>query len=172
MYCPQKDLLLIKQKNGFYTCHLIFLFSLLCQYLYTTWCTILNTFKINFKRIVTCYIVPLGQWSSDLWSRSYFDREKDFMALRSLAFGEGNGTPLQYSCLERPMDGGARQAAVHVVAKSRHDWATSLSFFTFMHWRRQWHPTPVFLLGESQRQRSLVSCRLWGCTESDTTEAI
>ena len=32
----------------------------------------------------------------------------------------------------------------------RHNWATSLSFFTFMHWRRQWQPTPVFLPGESQ----------------------
>ena len=32
----------------------------------------------------------------------------------------------------------------------RHDWATSLSLFTFMHWRRKWQPTPVFLLGESQ----------------------
>ena len=34
-------------------------------------------------------------------------------------FGEGNGTPLQYSCLENPMDGGAWGAAVHGVAKSR-----------------------------------------------------
>ena len=33
--------------------------------------------------------------------------------------GEGNGNPLQYSCLENPMDGGARKAAVHGVAKSR-----------------------------------------------------
>ena len=39
-----------------------------------------------------------------------------------------------------------------------------------MHWRRKWHPTPVFLPGESQGQGSLVGCRLWGCTESDTTE--
>ena len=31
----------------------------------------------------------------------------------------------------------------------RHDWATSLSLFTFMHWRRKWQPTPVFLPGES-----------------------
>ena len=52
----------------------------------------------------------------------------------------------------------------------RHDWATSLSLFTFMHWRRKWQPTPVFLPGESQVQRSLVGCRLWGLTESDTTE--
>ena len=43
------------------------------------------------------------------------------------AFGEGNGTPLQYSCLENPMDGGAWWAAVHAVAKSR----TWLSDFTF-----------------------------------------
>ena len=38
-------------------------------------------------------------------------------------------------------------------------------------WRRQWHPTPVLLPGESQGWGSLVGCRLWGCIESDTTEA-
>ena len=43
-----------------------------------------------------------------------------------------------------------------------HDWAPSLSPFTFMHWRRKWQPTPVFLLGESQGRGSLVGCRLWG----------
>ena len=43
-----------------------------------------------------------------------------------------------------------------------HDWMTSLSFFTFMHWRRKWQPTPVFLPGESQGRRSLVGCRLMG----------
>ena len=53
----------------------------------------------------------------------------------------------------------------------RHDWATSLSLFTFLHWRRKWQPTPMFLPGESQGQGSLVGCRLWGRTESDTTEA-
>ena len=51
------------------------------------------------------------------------------------------------------------------------DSATSLSLFTFLHWRRQWQPTPVFLPGESQGRGSLVGCRLWGRTESDTTEA-
>ena len=54
--------------------------------------------------------------------------------------------------------------------KIGHDWATSLSIFTFMHWRRKWQPTPVFLPGESQGQWSLAGCRLWGRTESDTTE--
>ena len=52
-----------------------------------------------------------------------------------------------------------------------HDWATLLSLFTFMHWRRKWQPTPVFLPGESQGRGSLVGCCLWGCIESDTTEA-
>ena len=52
----------------------------------------------------------------------------------------------------------------------RRDSATSLSLFTFMHWRRKWQPTPVFLPRESQGQGSLVGCCLWGHTESDTTE--
>ena len=52
-----------------------------------------------------------------------------------------------------------------------HDWVTWLSRFTFMHWRRQWQPTPVFLPAESQGRWSQVGCRLWGRTESDTTEA-
>ena len=51
-----------------------------------------------------------------------------------------------------------------------HDWAASLSLFTFMHWRRKWQPTPVLLPGESQGRGSLVGYRLWGRTESDTTE--
>ena len=132
--------------------------------------------------------------------------------------GEGNGNPLQCSCLENPRDEGARWAAVYEVAQSRtrlkwrsssssswekekamaphsstpawkipwmgepgrlqsmeslrvgHDWATSLSLFTFMHWRRKWQPSPVFLPGESQGWGSLVGCHLWGRTESDTTE--
>ena len=52
-----------------------------------------------------------------------------------------------------------------------YDWATWLSLFTFMHWRRKWQPTPVLLPGESQRRGSLVGFRLWGRTESETTEA-
>ena len=91
------------------------------------------------------------------------------MSLKA-TFGEGNGTPLQYSCLENPMDRGAWQTAVHGVAKSR----TRLSDFTFtfhfMHWRRKWQPTPVFLPGESQGRGSLEGYCLWGHTESDMTE--
>ena len=79
------------------------------------------------------------------------------------------GTPLQYSCLENLMDRGAWWAAVHGVTKSRTR-LTALSLFTFMHCRRKWKPTPVFLPGESQGWGSLMGCRLWGHTESDTTE--
>ena len=65
--------------------------------------------------------------------------------------GEGNGTALQYSCLENPMDRGAWWAAVRGVAEGR----TRLSdfTFTFTHWRRKWQPTAVFLPGESQGRR-------------------
>ena len=95
---------------------------------------------------------------------------RQFVASRP-AFGEGDGTPPQYSCLGNPMDGGAWQATVHGVAKSR----TRLSDFTFTFHihasRRKWQPTPVFLPGESQGRGSLVGCCLWGCTESDTTDA-
>ena len=85
---------------------------------------------------------------------------------------ERNGNPLQHSCLENPMDRGAWWAAVHGVARVGHDWATSLSLFTFMHWRRKWQPTPVFLPGESQGWGSLVGYSPWGRQESDTTETL
>ena len=74
-----------------------------------------------------------------------------------------NGTPLQFSCLENPMDGGAWWAAVHGVTRS---W-TRLSDFTFVHWRRKWQPTPVVLPGESQGRVSLVGCCL-GVAQSRT----
>ena len=65
-------------------------------------------------------------------------------------FGEGNGTPLQDSCLENPMARGAWWAAVHGVAKSRKRLSDFTFLFTFMHGRRKWQPTSVFLPGESQ----------------------
>ena len=96
--------------------------------------------------------------------------------------GEGNSYPLQYS-LEKAMAPHSITLAWKIpwmeepgrlqsVGSLRvgHDWATSLSLFTFIHWRRKWQPTPVFLPGESQGQGSLVGCRLWGHTDSDMTE--
>ena len=51
-----------------------------------------------------------------------------------------------------------------------HDWATSLSLFTFMHWRRKWQPTPVFLPGKSRGQRNLPGYSPWGLKESSMTK--
>ena len=102
--------------------------------------------------LLWCWMVCLG---NELRSLSFLKLHA------STAFhGEGNGTPLQSSCLENPMDGGAWWAAVHGVAKS---WIRLSDFtFTFMHWRRKWQPTPVFMPGESQGRRSLVGCSPWG----------
>ena len=114
----------------------------------------------------TCWISLQPKGLSRVFSNTTVQKHQLFCA--ELSSREGNGTPLQYSCLENPRDGEAWWAAVHGVAKGR----TRLSdyTFTFMHWRRKWQPTPVFLPGESQGRGSLVGCRLWGRTESDTTE--
>ena len=68
--------------------------------------------------------------------------------------GEGNGTPLQYSCLENPMDGGAWWAAVHGVAKSR----TRLSDFPFTF---HFHP----LQKEMATHSSVLAWRIPGTAE-------
>ena len=60
--------------------------------------------------------------------------------------------------------------AVHEVAESDTTEQLHFHFSLFMHWRRKWQLTSVFLPGESQGRRSLVGCRLWGLTESDTTD--
>ena len=84
--------------------------------------------------------------------------------------GEGNGTPLQYSCLENPMDRGDWWAAVHGVAKSQ----TRLSDFTFtFHFHaleKEMATHSSVLARRIPGTRSLVGCRLWGRTESDATE--
>ena len=87
------------------------------------------------------------------------------------ANGEGNGTPLQYSCLENPMDGGAWKAAVHGVAEGR----IRLSIFTFtFHFHaleKEMATHSSVLAWRIPGTGSLLGCRLWGHTESDTTEA-
>ena len=93
------------------------------------------------------------------------------LVLTTLLRGEGSGTPLQYSCLENPMDRGAWEATVHGVAKSR----TRLSNFTFtVHFHA--------LEKEMATHSSVLAWRIpgtgepggllsLGLTESDTTEA-
>ena len=83
-------------------------------------------------------------------------------------FGEGNGTTLQYSCLENPMDGGAWWAAVHAVAKSR----TRLSDFTFtFHFscigEGNGNPLQCSCL-ENPRDRGAWWAAIYGVTQSRT----
>ena len=85
--------------------------------------------------------------------------------------GEGNGAPLQYSCLENPMDGGAWWAAVHGVVKSQ----TRLNDFTFtFHFhaleKEMATYSSVLAWGISDMGEP-DGCHLWGRTESHTTEA-
>ena len=98
-------------------------------------------------------------WLSDFTFTFHFHALEKEMATHSSVLAwriPGTGHP-----------GGLPSMGSHRV---RHDWATSLSLFTFMHWRRKWQPTPVFLPGESQGWGILVGCHLWGCAESDMTE--
>ena len=87
-----------------------------------------------------------------------------------LMSGEDNGTPLQYSCLENPMDGGAWWAAVHGVAKS---W-TRLRDFTFTFHchalEKEMATHSSVLAWRIPGTGEPGGCRLWGRTESDTTE--
>jgi len=74
-----------------------------------------------------CHVSPWGPDGSHRCQRSAGSHPNCYPALCIYCSGEGSGTPLQHSCLENPMDGGAWWAAVHGVAKSR----TRLSDFTF-----------------------------------------
>ena len=81
--------------------------------------------------------------------------------------GAGNGNLLQYSCLESLKDQGALQATVHGVAEGRTRLSDFTLIFTFMHWRRKWQPTPVFLPGESQGQGAWWAA-VYGVAQSQT----
>ena len=85
-------------------------------------CICTNSYKNIFMfqkchKIAIVFIVPN---CCDLFKPSIF-------VTNCTLHGEGNGTPLQYSCLENPMDGGAWKSVVHGVAEGR----TGLSNFTF-----------------------------------------
>ena len=112
----------------------------------------------------------LGEEGS--WEFFFFLPHSSSSVSRSVVWlGEGDGTPLQYSCLENPMDGGAWWAAVHGVAEG---W-TRLSGFTFtFHFHaleKEMATHSSVLAWRIPGTGSLVGCRLWGRTESDTTEA-
>ena len=115
-------------------------------------------------------------WQDTVWTPVYnllsgIHITSDYLWLSNRIYGEGDGTPLQYSCLENPMDGGAWKAAVHGVDKSQ----TRLSDFTFTF---HFHA----LEKEMATQSRVLAWRIpgtgepgglpsMGRTELDTTEA-
>ena len=105
--------------------------------------------------------LPLEVWNV-LWLSATATPSKN-----SWASNGTHSSPLAWKIPWMEEPGGLQSMGL---LRVRHDWATSLSLFTFMHWRRKWQPTTVFLPGESQGWGSLVGCCLWGRTESDTTE--
>ena len=116
-------------------------------------------------------VFPVVMYGCDSWTVKKAEcRRIDYFELWCWS-GEGNGTPLQYSCLENPMDEGAWQAVVYGVGKSR----TRLSDFTFtFHFHileKEMATHSSVLPGESQGWESLVGFHLWGPTELGTTEA-
>ena len=75
--------------------------------------------------------------------------------LSSDSYGEGNGTPLQYSCLENPMDGGAWRAVVHGVSKCR----TRLSDFTSLYYQKELQLKKEIVLNTFQKY--FIFCLLY-----------
>ena len=122
---------------------------------------------------------PWGRWVSDMTEQLHFHFSLS-------CIGEGNGNPLQRSCLENSRDGGAWWAAVFGVTQSwtRLNWLSSSTWLSSLQcrgpgfdpwvrkilWRRERQPTPVFLPGGSHGQRILVVYSPWGHERSDTPE--
>ena len=124
-------------------------------------------------RFFTCWAIGEAWWmSKTLWtycenSHIVYDANLFLIAVLEKAMAPHSSTlAWKIPWMEEP-------GRLHSMGSLRvgHDWAISLSLSTFMHWRRKWQPSPVFLPRESQGQGSLVGCHLWGCAESDTTEA-
>ena len=86
----------------------------------------LTGYKIEIPTTSSLGLISLSEWLTELRKTLYLLNHCLLWFIMK-GYGEGNGTPLQYSCLENPMEGGAWWAAVHEVAKS---W-TRLSDFTF-----------------------------------------
>ena len=87
-----------------------------------------------------------------------------------LQFGEGSGSPLQYSCLENPMDGGAWQASVHGVAKSPTRLSNFTSTFPFHALEKEMATHSSVLTWRIPGMGEPGGCRLQGHTESGMTE--
>ena len=91
---------------------------------------------------------------------------KSELTCLSAVFRRSNGTPLQYSCLENPMGGGASWAAVHGVAKSR-TWLSDFTFPFHFHALGKWQPSPCSCL-ENPRDGGAWWAAVYGVAQSRT----
>ena len=99
-----------------------------------------------------------------------FDNRQSFWCPLYHISREGTRDPLQYSCLENPMDGGVWWAVVHGVAKSR-TWLSDFTFTFYFHALEKEMATHSSVLAwRIPGTGSLVGCPLWGCTELDRTD--
>ena len=116
----------------------------------------------GWRSLVGCS--PWGREESDTTERLHFHFSLS-------CIGEGNGNPFQCSCFENPRVGGAWWAAIYGVTQGR----TRLSDFSFtFHFpalEKEMATHSSVLAWRIPGMGSLVGCRLWGRTESDTTEA-
>ena len=90
-----------------------------------------------------------------------------FWAESMLVMSVSYSNPLRYSCLENPKDGGAWWAAVLGSLRVGHNWATSLSLFSFLHWRRKWEPLQCSCL-ETPRDGGAWWAAISGVAQSQT----
>ena len=141
----------------------------ICSCAFCVCCFYFLYLTVSSRRARTVFLVINGPVSKT--GCGLYWKLNKYLLIPAESVGEGNGTHSSILAWKIPWTeepGGLQSMGSLRVG---HDWATLLSLFTFMHWRRKWQPTPVFLPGESQGWGSLVGCRLWGRTESDTTEA-
>ena len=129
-----------------------------------------RTWLSDWTELTWSHSTVRGQWEAFAWSLLDFVLYAFSIDFNLYAV---NAKFCEYSqCITEPVGGSGSPGKPDMLQSMGslgvgHDWVTSLSLFTFtfMHWRRKWQPTPVFLPGESQGRGSLVCCHLWGHTE-------
>ena len=122
--------------------------------------------KLNIQQTKIMASGPITSWKVDGETVTVF-----ILGGSKINVREGNGNPLQYSCLANHMDGAARQAAVHGVAKSQTRQSDFTFTFHFNALEKEMATNSSVLAWRILVGRSLVGLHLWGHTESDMTEA-
>ena len=127
------------------------------------------SFKINMQQSQSIWDVTKADHRRKLITLNFFVKKEALFVTATL--GEGNGTLLQYSCLENPMDGGAGRLQSMGFTKSR-TLTERLHFHFSLSCTGEGNGNPLqcSCLENPRDSGSLVGCRLWGHTESDTTE--